>query len=98
MKIFPGPRWAGAAAAILLLAASGFASEKSNHYVFTNNDPSGKLSNSSNFYAVGTKGLLTQKATVTTGYGGVGGGYFGLDKLAALNNGKQQCVFVSDSF
>jgi hypothetical protein len=94
----PRLRRAGAAVAILLLAASGFAAKKPNHYIFTNNDPSGKLSNSSNFYAVGAKGLLTPKATVTTGYGGDGGGYFGLDKLAALQNGKQQCVFVSDSF
>ena len=34
---------------------------------------------------------------MTTGFGGIGGGYFGLDKVRALQNGKEQCVFVSDS-
>jgi 6-phosphogluconolactonase (cycloisomerase 2 family) len=91
-------RVAGTVTAILFLAASAFAAKKPVHYLFTNNDAPGKVSNSSTFYSVGAKGLLTQKALVTTGFGGIGGGYFGLDKVKALNNPKQQCVFVSDSF
>jgi WD40 repeat protein len=88
----------GRVTAILLLAASAFGAKKPVHYLFTNNDPSGKLSNSSTFFTVGATGLLTQKAVLTTGFGGIGGGYFGMDKVKALQNGKQQCVFVSDSF
>jgi hypothetical protein len=88
----------GIVTAILFLAAFAFGQKKPVHYLFTNNDPSGKLSNSSTFFTVGATGLLTQKAVVTTGFGGIGGGYFGMDKVKALQNGKQQCVFASDSF
>jgi 6-phosphogluconolactonase (cycloisomerase 2 family) len=91
-------RAAGSVTVILFLAASAFGAKKPVHYLFANNDPPGKVSNSSNFYSVGARGLLTPKAVVTTGFGGIGGGYFGLDKVRALQNGKEQCVFVSDSF
>jgi 6-phosphogluconolactonase (cycloisomerase 2 family) len=86
------------AAAILLFAASSFGAQKPAHYVFTNNDPPGKISNSANFYAVSSGGLLTQKAVVTTGFGGIGGGYFGQNKVSVLQKGKEHCVFISDSF
>jgi 6-phosphogluconolactonase (cycloisomerase 2 family) len=89
---------AGATTAFMLLAASAFGAQKPAHYVFTNNDPPGKTSNSSTFYAVDAGGLLTEKAVVTTGFGGIGGGYFGQDKVRALLKGDEQCVFVSDSF
>jgi hypothetical protein len=56
----------GIVTAILFLAASAFGQKKPVHYLFTNNDQTGKLSNSSTFYTVGAKGLLTQKAVVTT--------------------------------
>jgi 6-phosphogluconolactonase (cycloisomerase 2 family) len=91
---------AGAAIAAVagLLGGSSLAAKKpAAHYVFTNNDPPGKLSNSSNFYTIGSGGDLTQKATVTTGYGGIGGGYFGQYKVRALEKGDQECVYVADS-
>jgi 6-phosphogluconolactonase (cycloisomerase 2 family) len=89
---------AGAAIATLFLTVSAFGAKKPAHYIFTNNDPLGKISNSANFYDVNTGGLLTQKTVVTTGFGGIGGGYFGQDKVSALLKGKEQCAFVSDSF
>lgn len=98
MKCLSRLRLAGTAAAILWLAASAFGAKKPPGYLFTNNDPPGKVSNSSNFYTVGGGGVLTQKAIVTTGFGGIGGGYFGQNKVVALNQGKQKCVYVSDSF
>ncbi len=98
MKCIPTLLLAGATTTIMLLAASAFGAQKPSHYVFTNNDPSGKVSYSATFYAVGTGGLLTQKAVVTTGFGGIGGGYFGQDKIRALQKGGEQCVYVSDSF
>jgi hypothetical protein len=89
---------AGTTISILFLAASVFGADKLAHYVFTNNDPSGKVSNSATFYTVDAGGLLTEKAIVTTGFGGVGGGYFGQDKVRVLLKGGEQCVYVSDSF
>jgi hypothetical protein len=97
MKCLSGRRLAGTAGAILWLAASAFGAKNPARYVFTNNDPPGKVSNSSNFFTVGAGGVLTQKAIVTTGFGGIGGGYFGLDRVRALRKGKEQCVYVSDS-
>lgn len=87
-----------AATVILFFACSAFAADQPAHYLFTNNDPPGKISNSSNFYTVGLGGLLSPKATVTTGFGGIGGGYFGQNKVRALRKGKEQCVYVADSF
>ncbi|MGO9123638.1 MAG: hypothetical protein ACLP6G_01995 [Terriglobales bacterium] len=53
--------------------------------------------NSVSFYAIGSNGLLTLQETVrTVGYG-IGGGYFGANRLAMLNSGGQQCVFASDA-
>jgi WD40 repeat protein len=89
---------ASTATAILFIAVAAFGSKKPARYVFTNNDLPGKLSNSSTFYSVGVGGLLTQKAVIRTGFGGIGGGYFGQDKVRALQKGKEQCVYVSDSF
>ncbi len=90
-------RVAFAGVATLFLAVLSFGAGKPAHYLFTNNDPPGKISNSSNVYSVAAGGLLTQKATVTTGFGGIGGGYFGQQRVRALRNGEQQCVYVSDS-
>jgi 6-phosphogluconolactonase (cycloisomerase 2 family) len=87
----------GLATVVLLLAASAFGAKKPAHYVFTNNDPPGKISNSSNFYSVGAGGQLTQTAVITTGFGGIAGGYFGQNKVSALHKGNEQCVYLSDS-
>lgn len=89
---------AGSAATILLLAASASGAKKPTRYVFTNNDTPGKTSNSSTVYTVGAGGLLTQDTVVLTGFKGIGGGYFGQDKVSVLQKGKEQCVYVSDSF
>ena len=96
MKIMFFPRLLLSASFFLVPAA--IAAPKPHHFVFTNNDAPGKISNSSNFFAVGAGGGLTQQALITTGFGGIGGGYFGLDKVAALQNGNQRCAYVSDSF
>jgi 6-phosphogluconolactonase (cycloisomerase 2 family) len=89
---------AGIAAAAAWLGGSARAAKKpAGHYVFANNDIIGKLSNSSNVYTVGSGGLLTPKAVILTGFGGIGGGYFGQQKVVALERGKEQCVYVSNS-
>jgi 6-phosphogluconolactonase (cycloisomerase 2 family) len=89
---------AGTAAATLLAAAFAFGAKKPARYVFTNNDTPGKLSNSSTIYTVSARGLLTQDTVTLTGFGGIGGGYFGQVKVRALQKGKEQCVYVSDAF
>jgi 6-phosphogluconolactonase (cycloisomerase 2 family) len=70
-------------------------------FVVTNDDaPMGNLQfnpNSVSFFAIGSNGLLTLQQTVLTGGYGIGGGYFGANRLAMLNSGGQQCVFASDA-
>src|SRR5262249_45277631 len=90
--------WAAIPAAILTLLSSPLFAGEPGHYLFTNNDPPGKLSNSSTFYTVGANGSLAETATITTGFGWIGGGDFGQYRVGALRKGKEQCVYVSDSF
>jgi 6-phosphogluconolactonase (cycloisomerase 2 family) len=80
---------------------SAMAAAADGGYVITNDDsPQGNQqfnTNSVSFFSIGANGLLTyQQSVFTTGYG-IGGGYFGSNRLAVLNGGGQQCVFASDS-
>jgi hypothetical protein len=49
------------------------------------------------FYTIGTGGTLTQQAHVQTGGMGIGGGYFGMSRLAILNTTGNQCVYASQT-
>lgn len=98
MKGISRPLLAATVTTLLLLASSAFGVKKPTRYVFTNNDTPGKISNSSTVYTVGAGGLLTENTVILAGFGGVGGGYFGQNKVSVLQKGKEQCVYVSDSF
>lgn len=78
--------------------ASGFAAGAGKpHYVVTNDDVPPALASSVSFYTVGTDGLLTMKAKVLTGRGGIAGGYFGADRINVLNSGNAECVYMSQA-
>ncbi len=49
------------------------------------------------FYKVAPDGSLTLQHKVLTGGFGIGGGFFGTNRLAMLNSGKQSCVFASEA-
>ncbi|MGO9648055.1 MAG: hypothetical protein ACLPOO_08370, partial [Terriglobales bacterium] len=71
------------------------------HYLVTNDD--GVESNppinttSVSFYSIGTHGLISLQKTVFTGGYGIGGGYFGLNRLAVLDSSGNQCVYSSEA-
>jgi hypothetical protein len=91
--------WLSRAAVILVgvsllnLAAAG---QGAPHYLVTNDDLAPFFSSVS-FYSIGTNGLINLQETVSTGGYGIGGGYFGLNRLAVLNSGDNQCVYASDA-
>lgn len=66
------------------------------HFVFTNDDSISE-GNSATFYNVGNKGALTRKKVVVTQWNGIGGGYFGMNRVVALQNEKLGCVYLSDA-
>jgi 6-phosphogluconolactonase (cycloisomerase 2 family) len=98
-----GKSWFSRTAAILagVFVLSILATAGNSGLVVTNDDaPMGNLQfnpNSVSFFAIGGNGLLTLQQTVLTGGYGIGGGYFGANRLAMLNSGGQQCVFASDA-
>jgi 6-phosphogluconolactonase (cycloisomerase 2 family) len=81
-----------------ICAASGFAVGASRpHYLVTNDDVPPALASSVTFYTVGSNGVLTMKQKVLTGRGGIGGGYFGSKRVNVLNDGKAECVYMSQA-
>ncbi len=83
---------------LLNLAAAG---QGTPHYLVTNDD--GVESNppinttSVSFYSIGTDGLINLQQTVFTGGYGIGGGYFGANRLAVLDSSGNQCVYSSEA-
>ncbi|MGH9499069.1 MAG: hypothetical protein ACRD3L_07980 [Terriglobales bacterium] len=71
------------------------------HYLLTNDDlplPIIPINPTSvTFYTIEADGHITLKTTVFTGGFGIGGGFFGLNRLAVLNNSGNQCVFSSEA-
>lgn len=81
---------------VAVLAVTGFALAGT-QYVVTNDDAAFPFLTGVSFYAVGANGLPVFQQQVQTGGFGIGGGYFGLNRIAVLNNGDQQCVYTSEA-
>src|SRR5277367_2914365 len=80
-----------------LLACGGVA-VAATQYLVTNDDVAPKLLNSLSFYAVTPGGVLTLQQVVNLDGLGIGGGFFGPNRLAALNTSSQQCIYASTAF
>ena len=81
---------------VVLSLASGFAQEAvAQDYLFTNDD---LIPNGVSFYTIGSNGALTFSFQLQGPGGGIGGGFFGMNRLAALNIGSTQCIFASEAF
>jgi Lactonase, 7-bladed beta-propeller len=81
--------WIRAAALMTsVLAAHGLATAAT-QYVVTNDDPG------VSFYTVAPDGQLTLQQQVSTGGFGNVAGFFGTNRISALNSGNQQCVYAS---
>ena len=86
----------GAAVLAAVCVACGVAVAASNpHYVIANDDIPPALATSVSFYTVGADGLLTMRAKVLTGGGGIAGGYFAANRVTVVNSGNAECVYAS---
>ncbi len=84
--------------AATLLGLSAIAAAATNsHVLVTNDDVVPTSPNSVSFYTIGSDGLLTLSGSVLTGGVGIGGGYFGMNRVSVLNGGSAQCVYASDA-
>jgi 6-phosphogluconolactonase (cycloisomerase 2 family) len=81
-----------------ICATTGFAIGASTpHYLVTNDDVPPALASSVTFYTIAANGLLTMKQKVLTGRGGIAGGYFGAKRVNVLDDGKAECVYMSQA-
>lgn len=81
----------------LVFVLSSFAAASGTQYVLTNDDLVPFFVTGVSFYTLGTGGALTLDKQVETGGSGIGGGYFGANRLAVLNNGTTGCVYASEA-
>ena len=83
------PHQALCVAAILVM--NGLATGQA-RYVVTNDDPG------VSFYTDTWNGVLTLKQQIHTGFGnGNVGGFFGTNRIMALDSGNQGCVYASEA-
>ena len=81
---------------IVCSMAGGFAQyAAAQDYLLTNDD---SFTNGVSFYTVGAGGALTFSMELPGPGLGIGGGYFGMNRLAVLNSGSTQCIFASEAF
>ncbi len=85
----------GAAMLVWICMMNGFAAAAGHHYLVANDDSA--FVNSLTFYNVGTDGSLTLAKQVQTVGAGIGGGYFGSNRITVLNSGSEECVYASDA-
>jgi len=67
------------------------------NYVISNDDAPFPFRTGVSFYAIGSNGLLAAPQQVFSGGNGISGGFFGANRLVALNGGGQQCVYASEA-
>ena len=79
---------------LLTLSASALAATS---YIVANDDTGFPFITGVSFYTIDPGGILTLKRQVQTGGYGIGGGYFGANRIAVLNSGQQECVFASEA-
>jgi hypothetical protein len=86
---------------VWVCVATGLAQNASQpHYLVTNDDVAplfGIQVGSYTFYTVAADGALKEDEQVVTTGSGIGGGFFGANRVAMLNNGNAQCVYVSEA-
>jgi hypothetical protein len=79
-----------------VLTLSGLATAGT-QYVVTNDDAAFPYPTGVSFYTIGSNGVPVFLQQVQTGTFGIAGGYFGMNRIAVLNSGGQQCVYASEA-
>jgi len=81
-----------------VLAVSGVAAGGTPYVVANDDQSTGVFSGDGvSFYAVAGNGLLTLQKQVAMGGLGIGGGFFGANRIGVLDSGKRGCVYASEA-
>jgi sugar lactone lactonase YvrE len=86
--------WAVLVVGVLSVGGIAFGATQ---YVVANDDGAFPFLTGVSFYSVGMDGSLTLQQQVQTGGYGIGGGFFGSNRISVLNNASQQCVYSSEA-
>ncbi len=86
-----------ALAGLVFLLSSFALAANPPHYLVTNDDVAPFLTTGVTFYTISPSGALTLTTNVQTGGTGIGGGYFGSNRLAILDSGSSECVYASEA-
>lgn len=81
---------------LCFVAVSAFASDS--HYVITNDDVPPNLLNGISIYSVAPDGQLTYQQAIRPGGFGIGGGFFGEDRIRVVDTPGMQCVYFSEAY
>jgi Lactonase, 7-bladed beta-propeller len=84
-------------ATTVFLCLAGTLSFAQTRYVVTNDDIAFPLPNGVSFYSEGANGALTFQAQVNTHSWGIGGGFFGANRVLSVSDGQQPCVYISQA-
>jgi 6-phosphogluconolactonase (cycloisomerase 2 family) len=95
-KVFPPCLLRAGVFLVGLLTASAFAMGAT-QYIVTNDDMAFPFLTGVSFYSLALDGQLTLQQQVQTGDYGIGGGFFGTNRIAVLDSGNQQCVYASEA-
>lgn len=88
-------RWV--AIIIAILTCSGLAVGQT-QYLLTNDDVVFPFLTGVSVYTVNSSGNLNLKQQVLTGGHGIGGGYFGANRIVVLDGSTQQCAYASEGY
>ena len=79
----------------LIISTVLFQSALAQDYVITNDD---SATNGVSFFTIGPGGALDFAMEVQGPGLGIGGGLFGMSRVAPVNSGSTQCIFATESF
>ena len=82
---------------VVITLATVTVAQTGTQYVLTNDDLAFPFLTGVSFFSIGTNGLPVYQQQVQTGTFGVGGGYFGMNRVAVLDNSSQQCAFATEA-
>ena len=98
MKVSLGSWFLRTLAIFSLLSLSGWAVASDVHYLITNDDVPPPLFNGISIYTIAPNGQLTFKQAVRPGGQGIGGGFFGTNRVRVADVESTECVYFSEAF
>ena len=83
--------------AAAMCIATGSAAQAQTRYLVTNDDVVFPFSTGVSFFTIANSGALTLQQEVLTGGHGIGGGYFGANRVVSYSDSSQKCVYASEA-